>query len=263
MLLGSNIDSIIKVAVEKYGTEATKAETKLDKVNISLTSGKGSLEGFSLANPEGFSSDNAMSFGKIEVEIHKDSVMSDGPIKIRRIAIHNPEILYEVNKENVSNLQAIQQNVAAYTSEVHRQAAEQAAAESKEGAEKTRKLVIEEIVLRGGRVKIKHAFLKDGTLADVHLPPVYMHNLGHGDRGVTAGMVAQRMLQQITSEALMTGQSNAMRELSRQGIDAAKEAAKQAGDVADKAGEAVEKAAEEAGKAVEDAGKALGNLLGK
>ena len=55
----SNLDSIVKAAVEKVGSDVTGTEVTLDNVEISLTSGKGSLLGFRMTNPSGFEADEA------------------------------------------------------------------------------------------------------------------------------------------------------------------------------------------------------------
>jgi uncharacterized membrane protein len=56
----SNLDSIVKAAIEKYGTAATQATVKLDSVKISLTSGEGRLNGLSVGNPKGFATPQAL-----------------------------------------------------------------------------------------------------------------------------------------------------------------------------------------------------------
>ena len=54
--VGMSLDKIIKQAVEKAGPAITKVDVQLDKVTLSLLSGQGALHGFSLGNPEGYSS---------------------------------------------------------------------------------------------------------------------------------------------------------------------------------------------------------------
>jgi hypothetical protein len=63
----SNLNSLIKSAVETYGSEITKAEVTLDKVEISPTSGAGMLSGLKMGNPAGFKTDSAFSLGQISV----------------------------------------------------------------------------------------------------------------------------------------------------------------------------------------------------
>ncbi|MGE0108824.1 MAG: hypothetical protein AB7S81_03530 [Bdellovibrionales bacterium] len=261
VLVGSNLDSIVKAAVEKYGTEATKSQTRLAKVELSLTEGKAKLEGFTLANPDDFSSGDAISFGKIEVEIDPKSVMGDGAIQIRRIIVEDPKVLYEVNKDGSSNLQVIQQNVAAFGTSVNKEMAETAAKTEDKKADKERTFVIEEMSLNGGNIQLKHALLKDGDSLTIPMPPIRISGLGNGDRGITPAMAAQRILEQIVTESMMAGRMELMHEIERRGLGLGKEAASEA---IEKANEAVNDAAGEAAeKAGEAVGNAIGGLLGK
>ena len=61
--LFSNLDSIVKAMIEKYGTEAAQSDVRVDSVKISLTTGEASLGGLSVANPKGFSSAKALYLG--------------------------------------------------------------------------------------------------------------------------------------------------------------------------------------------------------
>lgn len=64
VFLLSNLDSIIKAAVEEVGSEATQAKVSLNEVEIS-TEGKGALRGFSVGNPAGFETDSAFKLGEV------------------------------------------------------------------------------------------------------------------------------------------------------------------------------------------------------
>lgn len=258
LLLGSNLETIIKAAVEKYGTEATLGTTKLANVKLDLSEGKASLEGFTLANPDGFSNDVAISFSNISVEIYKDSIIGDGPIKIRQILIKKPMITYEVNEDGSNNLKTFQKNIVAFSGKLDKQKAKETAEGKKEAKKKERNFVIEEIVIRDGNLKIKHALLKDAKIADIDLPPIHMFHIGHGENGITPAILAHRVLSQIIIEAMITGQSTAMRELSSRSLAVAREAVKEAS-------KAAETAATQAVDAVKDSevGKAIGDLLGK
>ena len=44
-IFAANLDSLIKTAIETYGSEMTKAKVTLDKVEVSPTSGVGALSG--------------------------------------------------------------------------------------------------------------------------------------------------------------------------------------------------------------------------
>jgi hypothetical protein len=59
VVLLSNLDSIIKTAVEEVGSEATQANVTLSEVNILANEGKAALRGLSVSNPAGFETPSA------------------------------------------------------------------------------------------------------------------------------------------------------------------------------------------------------------
>ena len=63
IFLLSNLDGLIKEAVEKVGTEATQAKVTLNEVSISIKSGSGELRGLNVANPKGFKTPSAFELG--------------------------------------------------------------------------------------------------------------------------------------------------------------------------------------------------------
>ena len=98
LYFASNIDSIIKAAVEEIGSEATKTQVTLNQVELSITSGEGALRGFRMGNPDGFKTKEAMHFDAVSVKIDTDSFTKD-VIVIKEVVIAAPRIrrLWTVN----------------------------------------------------------------------------------------------------------------------------------------------------------------------
>ncbi len=65
----SSIDGIVKAAVEEAEPRITKAEVKLETVEISLTSGAGRLAGLKVGNPQGFKTESAFRLGEIAIQV--------------------------------------------------------------------------------------------------------------------------------------------------------------------------------------------------
>lgn len=101
----SSLDGLIQEAVEKYGTEITKAEVQLTVVNIDISSGKGSLSGLKVGNPKGFETPSAFNLGEISIAIDTGSVTKD-PVIIKEIVITSPDITYELGSGG-SNISAM------------------------------------------------------------------------------------------------------------------------------------------------------------
>ena len=66
----SSLDGLIKEAIETHGSEITKVEVTLADVNIDLTSGKGTLSGFTVGNPAGFKTPSAFKLGAISITLY-------------------------------------------------------------------------------------------------------------------------------------------------------------------------------------------------
>ena len=108
----SNLGSIIKAAIEDYGSDATQATVSLDSVDLDIISGKAGLNGFIVGNPNGFATESAFKLGSIALQIDPASINSD-TILIKSVMITNPKVTYELFEGN-ANVDAIQKNVDTY-----------------------------------------------------------------------------------------------------------------------------------------------------
>ncbi len=72
-----NLGTLIKTATETYGPKITKTEVRLDSADISILNGSGSLSGFLLGNPKGFSMPSAMECDTIRVKVVKESLTTN------------------------------------------------------------------------------------------------------------------------------------------------------------------------------------------
>ena len=189
--LYSSLNSIVKAAVEKTGSEATQAQVKLKDVNIELTSGKGALRGLTVGNPSGFKTDKAMGLGEISVQVDIGSVTKD-TVVIKEIVIAAPEVTYELGSGG-SNIDALQRNVNAYAGAGKGKA-------EKSGGGQGKKLVIEHLYVRNGKVSVSAAELQGKTLS-APLPDIHLTDIGKKSGGATAGEVAQQVLTAVGQAA--------------------------------------------------------------
>jgi len=207
--IGSNLDSIIKTAVEKYGSEATQTKVQLNRVRLAITSGEGSISGFRVGNPQGFSSNDAIKVGSVSVKVNAQSIAGNGPIVIDEIAIDGPQINYEVTAEGNSNLQTIQKNTMSYAGVDKAGSKKQEKAEAKDGG---RKLIIKDLYVRDGKVGVSHALLQGKNL-DAMLPVIHITNIGKNSGGATMAEVAEQVLGSITAGAMKAANVDIAKEL--------------------------------------------------
>ncbi|MES2462754.1 MAG: hypothetical protein V4671_19405 [Armatimonadota bacterium] len=112
--LYSNLEYYVKQQIETAGSEATGTAVNVDEVVIDLSSGTASIRGFRVANPEGFSSANMMSFSELNVVLDLNNLSRDR-IGIMSILTTDPHILYEM-KGDISNLDVMREKLAEQSS---------------------------------------------------------------------------------------------------------------------------------------------------
>jgi hypothetical protein len=187
----TNLDAIVKAAIEQVGSQTTQTAVRVDKVKITLSDGTGTIRGLSIANPKGFEARNAFSLGAISTQIDLKS-LTKGPITIDKVLVRKPQVFYEMNKDRQSNLNELYKNIAASTGAGG--GAKKPAAKSDEP-----KLIIRHFQLAEATVEANVVPLnKKYTLK---LPTIDLKDLG-GKNGATPSEISQQVLDIITKRAL-------------------------------------------------------------
>ena len=205
----TSLDSIVKVAIEDYGSEITQTTVTLDEVKISLTDGQGAIRGLSVGNPEGFTTGHSFQLGEIQLALDVGTITGD-PVVVKEILINKPAVTYELGSDG-SNIAAIQRNVQAYMGP-----GDSSKGDTREGP----KLVIENLYIKGGEVTVKATVLKDRELG-TRLPDIHVKDIGKEKGGTSPGEVAKQIMAHLTKGV---GSAVATLNLDQLG-DAAEEAA--------------------------------------
>jgi hypothetical protein len=195
----SSLDGLIQEAVEKYGSEITKAQVQLAAVNIDISSGKGGLSGLKVGNPKGFETPSAFNLGEISITIDTGSVTED-PVVIKEIVIAAPEVTYELGSGG-SNISAIQKNVDAYMAQFA-----SGGGSAKQDSGEGPKLVIENLYVRGGKVNVSATLLKGKTMS-AGLPDIHLKDIGKDKGGATPSEVAEKILSALNDSATKAASS--------------------------------------------------------
>src|SRR3990172_4858563 len=198
ILVLTNIDSIIKAAIEKYGSEATKTAVRVSSVKIHLPSGEGAIAGLTVANPRGFSSPYAFRLGKISARIDTRTITSS-PIVIDEIRIAAPQVTYEMNAAGSSNISLLKQNLQALTAGKPKKTGEEKKNKGKE------KKIIKKFTIESGGVDVRIAALGDKTQT-VTLRRIELTNIGAGG-GATPSQVSRQVLSALADEVGRSVQS--------------------------------------------------------
>ncbi|MCB2101714.1 MAG: hypothetical protein KDE22_12635 [Rhodobacterales bacterium] len=254
----ANLGDLIKQAVETMGPEITKASVTLDKADISATEGSGYLEGLVVGNPAGFKTDSAFRLGKISLVIDTDSITSD-PVVVKEVVIQSPQVTYELG-DGGSNIDALKRNVDAYAKSLGA-----GGGGSGESSGEGKKVVIENLYVRGGRVNVSAALLQ-GKSMGADLPDLHLTDIGKDKGGASPAEVAKQVMDKLTQ-----GIGTAIGSLNLDEVlGGLKDKAGAIGDTLKEGGGAVTEQLKGGGGAVTDglkggadkAGKALKGLLG-
>jgi len=197
----TNLDSIVKSAIQTYGSEAVKTDVRVDSVKLELTDGKASIKGLTVANPAGFTDPYIFSLGEISTKVDVSTV-NKNPIVIDEIHIAAPAVFYEINKSGVANADVLKKNVAGSSG-----GSKSSSSSSSSSSGDEVKLIIRKLIIEGTSATVRIAALgKDQTVA---LKKIVMTDVGKKSGGATAAEVAaqvsDKMLANVQSAVTKIG----------------------------------------------------------
>ena len=200
LFTASNLDGLVKTAIEKVGSNVAGVAVTVSKVSISIKEGKASIEGLTIANPKGFVTANAIVLGNVSVALETASV-TKSPIIIQDVSIVAPQVTYELSSTGGSNIDAIKKNVDLFTASKAKSAdAPKAEASSKSSEEGGSKLVIDKLSVTGGKVTLATPI--PGGAASVKLGDITLNNIGKSSGGASAAEVAAQLLDAVSNSAI-------------------------------------------------------------
>jgi len=248
----ASFDSIVKEAIENYGSQVTKTKVHVSDVNISLSTGEGSISGLTLGNPTGFSSQDIFRLGMISVKIDTDTV-TENPIVIDKVVIQSPSVFYEINKAGASNVEVLRKNIARSSgSPAH------STSPAKKSSNEELKMIIRKLVIEGGKARVKIAAL-GGMEQSVNIPRLQLTNIGKKSNGATAAEIAQQVSKTLVNSVTGAVSKLGVGKYIGKSADLFKSAAGKAGNVISGA---AGKMGGSLGGAAEKASGALKGLIG-
>lgn len=186
----ANLDSIVKSAIEKYGSAATQTSVQVASVKIVLQDGSGAIHGLTLGNPQGFITPRAFSLGEIATQINLKSLSEELPV-IEHITVRAPEVFFELNGQGQNNLDMLKKNLQSGASTSSSTSGKQGGAEPK--------LIIRKLVFADGSIHARVVPLDKKY--ELKLPEIQMNDLG-GKTGATPTQIANQVLKILTERAL-------------------------------------------------------------
>ena len=194
----SNLNEIVRTAIEEYGSEVLGTSVTVEEVSLSLTEGKGRISGFQIAEPQGFGSGSAISLGEIALGIDLASLKKLDPLVISLIRVDAPAVNYVVNAQGQSNLATIQQNIEKFTASMGSSSKEEAPpADTGEGT----RISIQKLSVENGQISAD--LLAVGLSSQkASLPAINASNLG-GKQGAPPAEIAVSLGQKLVADVLV------------------------------------------------------------
>lgn len=191
----SNLDGIVKNAIEHYGSEVMGTSVRVGDVSISPTAGTGRIERLRIEEPGGFGGGDVISFKEIELGIDIRSLTQRKPIVIDLIRVIAPSVNYVVNAQGGSNLSTLQGNISRYTRSGKKEPA------PKDENNTPLLISVRRLVIEDGQVS---ADLSAVGLESQHtaLPAIRAENLG-GTKGAPPSEIAVALAQKLVADTLV------------------------------------------------------------
>lgn len=208
------LGSIAKGAVNRLGPKVTQSNVVLESATISPLSGTGTLNGFTVGNPAGWSSTPALHLGRVHLDLDPKSVFGD-VIVINELTIDQPEFNYETRLVS-SNIGDLLANIEKYTG------GGQEAAKT-EGPPK--KFIVKRLRFTDGKATIGVA----AAALPVPLPEIKLDNLGVQEGGLTGAQLSAVVLRDVLT-TIVKAATEARGLTGADSLEKTKEAAKQLGD---------------------------------
>ncbi len=178
-----SINAIVKSGIEETGTEMTGTAVTVDRISISPFSGKGTISGFRVANPDNYQQEYAFQVEELSIELKPLSLFSSEVI-VREIIVTSPQIYVE-QKLPENNINTILQHVRSITA----------------GETTDKKLVIDHFLMTGGSADL-YTEVGGERSERVEISSVELHDLGRGGGQQALEDVIKKIAEDIAEEAL-------------------------------------------------------------
>lgn len=191
--LRGNLDGLVKQAIVRVGSEIAQVPVGVDAVAIQPADGAGRIGGLRVGNPAGFKAPYLLKVDALELALDLASVAQD-VVHIRKIAVLAPDVIYEKG-EGQTNLEALQQNIA------NQIGSRRAEPRHPEGGGK--KLIVDELTVRGARAQVAAAFM-GGKTVTVNLPDIVLRDIGKAKGGVMPAELGQELARALNQRLAAT-----------------------------------------------------------
>lgn len=263
------IDNVAKRGIEQGASYALGVQTTLDSADVGIFSGKFSMSGLTVSNPEGFSSPHFLALKDAGVEIDYSSLQQE-VVTLPVLRFEGIDLNLE-KKSAGANYKAIIDSLKRFESGSPSDGSGTSSADKKFIVEK---LTIDGVAVHADLIPVGGALTK----RDVNIDTIELTNIGTGSKGVTAAqlvnIISKALLSAVSelgpdilpAELLsdLQGQLAGLENLSELGVGiqtTVGDIGKQAGETIDKVKEGVEGMGKDLEQGADDVKKKLEGLI--
>ena len=197
VLLVGNVERIVKGLLEGVGSELLGTPVRVRSVELDLREGAGSISGFSIANPPGYSPGKAFHVDTIRLDL-KLSSLKGQPLVIEELTVRDPVVRVEVKEDGSANLKTLLDNIERNGDRADRKAAEEKPAPAGAPEGEPVRISFGELAFTGTTV---HASVPGREPEEVVLPDIVMRDVGK-EKGLTPAGIGKVVLGKIIGESL-------------------------------------------------------------
>lgn len=187
-----SLGKIVKTAVEAAGPKFLGVPVTVDAVVLSPWSGRGTVRGLTIGNPQGFKTAHAVKVGEVSVALTLSSLLTD-TVVVESVEVRAPDINWEIGGGD-SNLQRLQKAAADSAARYGGGSAPAPKAPEKKG----KSLLIRDFSVTGGRVGLAATAL-GGRGLTAALPDIHLKNLG--GKGRSPAEAVSEAVSEVTKSA--------------------------------------------------------------
>ncbi|NBV00854.1 MAG: hypothetical protein EBS31_05310 [Burkholderiaceae bacterium] len=190
------LDSLVKQAIQGYGSEAVASKVTVGDVNVNLKEAKVLIRDLQVANPEGFTQAQALKAKQVEIFLDKDKLGTD-LIMVRRVMVTQPVIVYEYQNKK-DNLSILQKNAEAYAQRIQKDGS------ATPGDPKVAKTQSTRLIIQSVEIQKPELVLQDTRLADkpvqIDLPDIRLKQLD-SEKGLSAAQLSAQLMESLFTES--------------------------------------------------------------
>lgn len=199
----SGAGDFIRTQIEEKGTAYLDTPVSVAAVEIAYQKAKMDITGFKIANPDGFTDSDAITMRTMTFDL---GAVTSEPYVVQNVAIDAPEILYEMNAQNESNLLVLKQRLQ-----------DNLPAESEpkpDSGEPMARVIVEQVTISNAKLRLDFEAVNTADLQitkknyEVTLPTFTAGPVGKPD-GLPANEVGAAILDSMLEQAIAQGKEQA------------------------------------------------------